>query len=136
VETEMSRRFSLLQRLIADYIISDETIFRIVGDSIEKLAEQISESIYVRTAISQAIQQIPETMESQAQSSAVSGFVNLLNERLDFRAILIGRLSALSNEAIEQLVMDTAGTEIRAIVWFGAGIGLIVGIAQTLINFI
>jgi uncharacterized membrane protein YheB (UPF0754 family) len=32
--------------------------------------------------------------------------------------------------------MDTAGREIRAIVWFGAGIGLIVGIVQTLINFI
>jgi uncharacterized membrane protein YheB (UPF0754 family) len=29
-----------------------------------------------------------------------------------------------------------ASREIRAIVWFGAGIGLIVGIIQTAINFI
>ena len=55
---------------------------------------------------------------------------------LDVRAILINRLSAFSNEDMENLVMETAGREIKAIVWFGAGIGLIVGIFQTLINFL
>jgi uncharacterized membrane protein YheB (UPF0754 family) len=45
-------------------------------------------------------------------------------------------LSALSDEAIEQLIMDTAGKEILAIIWFGAGIGLVVGVVQTLINFL
>jgi uncharacterized membrane protein YheB (UPF0754 family) len=60
----------------------------------------------------------------------------MLSQRLDLHRILVDRLSALSNEDIEGLVMETAGREIRAIVWFGAGIGLLVGIVQTAINFL
>jgi uncharacterized membrane protein YheB (UPF0754 family) len=138
VETEMSRRFSLLQRLIGDYILSDDTLYRIVGDSLDQLAEQISESLYVRTTISQAMAQVPEKLfqpGASAPSTTVGDFVTVLSQRLDFRAILIKRLSALSNEAIEDLIMQTAGREIRAIVWFGAGIGFVVGVFQTLINF-
>jgi uncharacterized membrane protein YheB (UPF0754 family) len=139
VETEMSRRFSLLQRLIGDYILSDDTLYRIVGDSLDQLAEQISESLYVRTTISQAMAQVPEKLfqpGASAPSTTVGDFVTVLSQRLDFRAILIKRLSALSNEAIEDLIMQTAGREIRAIVWFGAGIGFVVGIVQTLLNFV
>jgi uncharacterized membrane protein YheB (UPF0754 family) len=83
--------------------------------------------------------QIPETVfqsGAATQTAAVNTFVTVLSQRLDFRAILIKRLSALSNEDIEHLIMETAGREIRAIVWFGAGIGLVVGVVQTLINFI
>lgn len=142
VEAEMSRRFNLLQRLVGDYILSDEALYRIVGDSLDKLAEQISESLYVRTTISQVMAQLPEAIFQPGQpgaptrTSTISDFVTVLSQRLDFRTILINRLSALSNEAIEQLIMDTAGREINAIVWFGAGIGFVVGVFQTLINFL
>ncbi len=142
VEAEMSRRFNLLQRLVGEYVLSDEALYRIVGDSIDKLAEQISESLYVRTTISQLMAQLPETIfnpgqpGAEARSAPISEFVTVLSQRLDFRTILINRLSALSNEAIEQLIMDTAGREIAAIVWFGAGIGFVVGIFQTLLNFL
>ncbi|MDX2031391.1 MAG: DUF445 family protein [Blastocatellia bacterium] len=148
VEAEMARRFNLLQRLVGDYILSDEALYRIVGDSIDKLAEQISESLYVRTTISQLMAQLPETIFQGGQggqggqpgaptrTAPISDFVTVLSQRLDFRTILINRLSALSNEAIEQLIMDTAGREISAIVWFGAGIGFVVGVFQTLINFL
>ncbi|HZS09772.1 MAG TPA: DUF445 family protein [Blastocatellia bacterium] len=139
VEEEMGRRFSLLRRMAADYFLDDEALYRIVGDSINKLAEQIADSLYVRTTIAQAMAQIPETVLSRGpvvQTSTINNFVMTLSQRLDFRAILINRLSALSNEDIEQLVMETAGREIRAIVWFGAGIGFVVGVVQTLINFI
>ncbi|MFN0087276.1 MAG: DUF445 domain-containing protein [Blastocatellia bacterium] len=139
VEAEMSRRFNLLQRLVGDYILSDQALYAIVGDSIDKLAEQISESIYVRTTISQVMEQLPEAIfqpGAPTHTSTIGDFVNVLSQRLDFRTILINRLSALSNEAIEQLIMDTAGREIRAIVWFGAGIGFVVGVFQTMINFL
>jgi uncharacterized membrane protein YheB (UPF0754 family) len=139
VEAEINRRFSLLRRLVADYFLDEDTLYRIVGDSIDQLAERIVESLYVRTTIAQAMAQIPETIfqsGTTAQTAAVSSFVTLLSQRLDLRGILNKRLSALSNEAIEHLIMETAGREIRAIVWFGAGIGLLVGAAQTLINFI
>ena len=81
---------------------------------------------------------VPETIlrGGTAQPGVVKSIVDILSQRLDFRAILIRRLSALSDEAIEQLIMDTAGKEIRAIIWFGAGIGFVVGIVQTLINFL
>lgn len=139
IEQEMEERFSLLRRLATSYFLDDEALYRIVGDSINKLAEQIADSLYVRTTISQAMAQVPEKLLSggaMVQASSISSFVMNLSQRLDFRAILIHRLTALSNEDIEQLVMDTAGREIRAIVWFGAGIGFVVGVAQTLINFV
>jgi uncharacterized membrane protein YheB (UPF0754 family) len=139
IEQEMEQRFSLLRRLATSYFLDDEALYRIVGDSINKLAEQIADSLYVRTTISQAMAQVPEKLLSggaMVQASSISSFVMTLSQRLDFRAILINRLTALSNEDIEQLVMDTAGREIRAIVWFGAGIGFVVGVAQTLINFV
>jgi len=136
VEEELGRRVSLLRRMLIDYILDDEAVYRIVGDSISKLADQIVDSLYVRTTIIQAMAQIPEHVGSSTQTAAVNSFVTLLSERLDVRAILIKRLSALSNEAIEQLIMETAGREIRAIVWFGASIGLVVGILQSLINFL
>lgn len=136
VEEELGRRVSLLRRMLIDYILDDEAVYRIVGDSISTLADQIVDSLYVRTTIIQAMAQIPEHVGSSTQTAAVNSFVTLLSERLDVRAILIKRLNALSNEAIEQLIMETAGREIRAIVWFGASIGLLVGILQSLINFL
>ncbi|HWQ32220.1 MAG TPA: DUF445 family protein [Blastocatellia bacterium] len=139
IEQEMEQRFSVLRRMVTNYFLDDEALYRIVGDSINKLADQIVDSLYVRTTISQAMAQVPERLLSSGamvQSATVSTFVRTLSQRLDFRAILIKRLSALSNEDIEQLIMETAGREISAIVWFGAGIGFVVGIVQTLINFL
>jgi uncharacterized membrane protein YheB (UPF0754 family) len=136
VEEELGRRVSLLRRMLIDYILDDEAVYRIVGDSINQLADQIVDSLYVRTTIIQAMAQIPEPVGSSTQTAAINSFVTLLSERLDVRAILVKRLSALSNEAIEQLILETAGREIRAIVWFGASIGLLVGILQSLINFL
>jgi len=139
VEDEISRRFNLLRRLMIDYLLDDKALDRIVGDSIEQLALAVAESSYVRTTIAQAMAQIPDTLFAPGASTSVAAinqFVKLLGERLDVRSILKARLSELSNEAIEQLIMDTAGREIRAIVWFGASIGLVVGVIQTLINFL
>lgn len=139
IEREMESRFSLLRQMLTNYFLDDQALYRIVGDSIDKLAEQIADSLYVRTTIAQAMAQVPEKVlrgGSIVQTATVSTFVATLSQRLDFRTILLNRLSALSNEDIEQLVMETAGREIRAIVWFGAGIGLVVGVIQTLINFI
>lgn len=139
VETEIGRRFSLFRRVVTEYFLDDEALDRIVGDSINQLADRVVENIYIRTTVAQAMAQVPEKIISEGSSSraqAVSQFVSILSQRLNIRELLIKRLSSLSNEAIEQLIMDTAGHEIRAIVWFGAGIGLVVGIVQTLINFI
>jgi uncharacterized membrane protein YheB (UPF0754 family) len=139
VEAELGRQMGFFRRLVADYFLDEETLFRIVGDSVNQLADRIVDSLYVRTTIAQAMEQIPEAIfqsGAAVQTATVNNFVTTLSQRLDLRGIMISRLSALSNEAIEQLVMETAGREIRAIVWFGAGIGLIVGVIQTLINFI
>lgn len=141
LEAEMERRFSFLRHLVASYFLDDETLYRLVGDSLGQLADQIVDSLYVRTTIAQAMAQIPERIFQSGQGRAVpqgvlDNFVTMLSRRLDFRAILTKRLSALSDEDIEQLVMQTAGREIRAIVWFGAGIGFVVGVVQTLLNFI
>jgi uncharacterized membrane protein YheB (UPF0754 family) len=139
VDAEVGRRFSLLRRMIVDYLLDEKALDRIIGDSIAHLAEQITDSLYVRATISQAMAQIPEAIfapEGGASVSAINQLVSLLSQRLDFRSILIKRLSELSNEEIEGLIMETAGKEIRAIVWFGAGIGLIVGVIQTVINFL
>jgi uncharacterized membrane protein YheB (UPF0754 family) len=138
VEAEMERRFSFVRHLVAGYFLDDETLYRIVGDSISKLADQVVDSLYARTTIAEAMAQIPEKVfqSGGAPPGVINNFVAALSRRLDFRAILIRRLAALSDEDIETLVMETAGREIRAIVWFGAGIGLVVGVVQTLLNFV
>lgn len=137
LEAEMERRFSFVRHFVAGYFLDDETLYRIVGDSINQLAEQIVDSLYARTTIAGAMAQIPEKVFQQGAPAAVlSGFVTKLSQKLDFRAILVKRLSALSDEDIEKLVMETAGREIRAIVWFGAGIGFFVGVVQTLLNVV
>jgi uncharacterized membrane protein YheB (UPF0754 family) len=128
------------KRLAAGYLMDEQILYRIIGGSLEKLSESVSESLYVRETISQAMVQLPQRLLAGGgklvPSTAISSLVQTLSQRLDIQAILRNRLSGFSNEDIERLVMDTAGREIRAIVWFGAGIGLIVGIVQTLINFI
>jgi uncharacterized membrane protein YheB (UPF0754 family) len=128
------------KRLAAGYLMDEQILHRIVGGSLEKLSESVSESLYVRETISQAMVQLPQRLLAGGgklvPSTAISSLVQTLSQRLDIQAILRNRLSGFSNEDIERLVMDTAGREIRAIVWFGAGIGLIVGIVQTLINFL
>ena len=139
VEAEIGRRFSLFRRMVVDYFLDDQALYRIVSDSINQLADRIVDSLYVRTTIAQAIAQIPETVfqdGNDTSATAVNQLVTMLSQRLDLHRILVNRLSALSNEDIEGLVMETAGREIRAIVWFGAGIGLLVGIVQTAINFL
>ena len=134
----MEQRLGFLRRVVSGYFLDDEALYRIVGDSIDKLAEQIADSLFARTTIAQAMATIPESIMrgGAAQPGVVGKFASMISQRLDFKAILMRRLSALSDEAIEQLIMDTAGKEIRAIYWFGGGIGFIVGIAQTVINFI
>lgn len=139
VETEIGRRFTLLRRIVTEYFLDDEALYRIVGESIDQLADRIVENLYVRTTIAQAMAQVPESILAEGsmnRSQSINHLISILSNRLDIKALLMKRLSALSNEAIEDLIMDTAGREIRAIVWFGAGIGLVVGVVQTLINFI
>ena len=139
IELEVGRRFNFLRKFVFDFFLDEASLNRIVGDSIDQLAAQIVDSLYVRSTISQAMAQIPDTVfraDGQASAMAVKQLVTILSQKLDVNAILVRRLSALSNEEIENLIMETAGHEVRAIVWFGAGIGLLVGLVQTAINFL
>ncbi len=135
-ETESS---GFLRRFAANHLLDEETLFGLTGKALEALADGVSESAHVRQTVSDALVQIPQKLlagNGLVSSTAIGSLVETLSRKLDVRTIMLQRLSAFSNEDIEQLVMDTAGAEIRAIVWFGAGIGLVVGVVQTLINFI
>lgn len=127
------------RRLAAGYLLDEATLYTIVGKALATMAEGIAESSYVRNTVSEALAQMPQKLlkgNSLVSASAITGLVETLSRKLDVRQILLNRLSAFSNEDIENLVMETAGREISAIVWFGAGIGFIVGIFQTLLNFL
>jgi uncharacterized membrane protein YheB (UPF0754 family) len=129
-----------IRRFAAGYLLDEPTLYALVGKALENLAEGIAESAYVRHAVSEALAQMPQKLlagnRSLVSAAAITGLVDTLSRKLDVRAILLHRLSAFTNEEIENLVMETAGREIRAIVWFAAGIGLLVGVFQTLINFL
>jgi uncharacterized membrane protein YheB (UPF0754 family) len=129
-----------IRRFAAGYLLDEPTLYALVGKALENLAEGIAESAYVRHAVGEALAQMPQKLlagnRSLVSASAITGLVDTLSRKLDVRAILMHRLSAFSNEEIENLVMETAGREIRAIVWFAAGIGLLVGVFQTIINFL
>jgi uncharacterized membrane protein YheB (UPF0754 family) len=128
-----------LRRLAAGYLMDEALLYAMVGKALENLAEGVAESAYVRHTVSEALAQMPQKLlkgNSLVSTSAITGLVETLSRKLDVRAILVNRLSAFSNEDMENLVMETAGREIKAIVWFGAGIGLVVGVLQTLLNFL
>ena len=138
LEVEMDHRMGLLRRMITGFFLDEATLHNLVGEALDKLTDQLAGSLYARNAIAEAIMTIPASILGGPANTLnlVDNFSSLISRRLDVRAILLTRLNALSNEAIEALIMDTAGREIRAIIWFGAGIGFCVGIFQTMINFI
>lgn len=127
------------RRLAATFLLDENTLVALIGKAILALADGIAESGYIRHTINEALAQIPQKMLKGAgpvSDTAITSLVEMLSRKLDVREILLGRLSGFTNRDIEDLVMQTAGREIRAIVWFGAGIGFLVGIFQTLINFL
>lgn len=140
IEAEFERRLGVMRRVVTGYFLDDELIYRIVGISINQMAESIAESLYVRSTIEQTMSQIPETIFQQAgasgQSTAIQTFMKALKEKLDLRAMIIRRLNALSSEEIEALIMESASREIRAMIRLGTAVGLVVGILQTALNFI
>lgn len=134
-----TRAAGFLRRLAANYFFDEAALYGVVGRALEGLADVVAESDELRRAISETLSELPRKLlvgERLVSPSAVTTLIETLSRKLDVRAILSQRLSGFSNEEIEALVMETAGREIKAIVWFGAAIGLVVGIAQTLLNFI
>ena len=134
-----TRAAGFLRRLAANYFFDEAALYGVVGRALEGLAEAIAESDELRRVLSETLAALPRKLlkgERLVSASAVTGLIETLSRKLDVRAILWQRLNGFSNEEIEALVMETAGREIKAIVWFGAAIGLVVGVAQTLLNFI
>lgn len=128
-----------LRRFAVIHLLDEDTLYGVLGKAADALMDGISENAYLKQTINDALIQIPQRLlaaDNLVSSSAIESLVETLSRKLDVRQILVQRLSSLSNEEIEKLVMETAGKEIRAIVWFGAGIGFLVGIVQTLINFL
>ena len=130
------------RRLAASYLMDVDTLEKLIGKGLESAAEGVTESEGVRNALRETLTQVPQKLLTNGNQTplispaTIASLVETLSRKLDIRAILLNRLNAFSNEDIENLVMETAGREIKAIVWFGAAIGLIVGIVQTLINFL
>lgn len=134
-----TRAAGFMRRLAANYFFDEEALYGIVGRALEGLAEAIAESDELRRVLRETLTALPQKLlkgDRLVSANAVTGLIETLSRKLDVRAILWQRLNGFSNEEIEALVMETAGREIKAIVWFGAAIGLVVGIAQTLLNFI
>lgn len=52
---------------------------------------------------------------------------------IDLKPLLVERMTAFSDEELEQIVMDVAGRELRGIERFGIVIGGVVGLAQWLL---
>lgn len=138
LETEMDQRMGVLRRLVMGFFLDEPTLHNLVGEALDKLADQLAGSLQARHIISEAMTAIPASLLGGTANTVnlVNNFSTFISQRLDVRTILMNRLNALSNEAIEDLILDTAGREIRAIIWFGAGIGFLVGTFQTLMNFI
>lgn len=133
-----TRDAGFLRRWVADRFFDEATLHGVVGRALEAWANDIAASDELRRVLSETLTALPRELlkEQLVSANAVTSLVETLSRKLDVRAILWQRLSNFSNEEIEALVMETAGREIKAIVWFGAAIGLVVGIAQTLLNFI
>lgn len=134
IDREMLNEYGLLRRTVANFFLETAFVYRVVDEAIRELVAQIEASLYVRQTIESTLLQLPEAVfkDGVAGSSiALTRLVSSVSERLNFYDILKRRLSGFSDEMIEDLIMETAGREIRGIVWFGALIGLVVGVLQT-----
>lgn len=64
------------------------------------------------------------------------GFIALGTERvlhtIDLSSIVRGRISALNDRELEQLLLSVISRELNAIVWLGAGLGFIMGFTNLL----
>ncbi len=139
IEAEFERRLGFLRRTVAGYFLDDELIYRLVGSSIERLAESIAESLYVRNTIEQAMSQLPRAIFQQSgatgQSAAIRSLLQTLRERIDLREMIIHRLDTLSAEEIERIIREKSAPEISALVRLGTCVGLGIGLLQAAFNF-
>jgi uncharacterized membrane protein YheB (UPF0754 family) len=58
------------------------------------------------------------------------GFVDRFRDRLDLQGMVAERLDRYDLARFESLVLRVADRELRAIVWMGALLGFLVGLAQ------
>jgi uncharacterized membrane protein YheB (UPF0754 family) len=135
IDRELLYEYGMVRRTFASFFIEMPFIYKVVDAAIHELVTQIEASLYVRETIETTLLHLPEAVFKDGDESniALSKLVSTLSTRLNFYDILKRRLSGFSNDMIEDLVMETAGHEIKGIVWFGALIGLFVGIFQTLL---
>jgi uncharacterized membrane protein YheB (UPF0754 family) len=140
IEAEFEKSLGAMRRLVTAYFLDDELIYRLIGRSIDQLAESIAESIYVRSTIEQTLSQVPESIFQQvgggSQSKAIRSLVESLSEKLDLRELIVRRFEALTGEEIETIIRQGAAREIRGLIRLGTVGGLLVGAVQTLLNLL
>ncbi|HZS48102.1 MAG TPA: DUF445 family protein [Blastocatellia bacterium] len=139
IDREILHEYGMVRRTVANFFIEMPFIRKIVDASLHELITQVEASLYVRETIESTMLHLPEAVFKDGgpdSNIALTKLVSTLSTRLNFYDILKRRLSGFSNEMIEDLIMETAGHEIKGIVWFGALIGLFVGIFQSLLMFL
>ena len=139
VDKELLNQYGMVRRTFANFFIEMPFIRKVVDSAIQELVTQVEASLYVRETIEETLMQLPEAVFKDGgpdSSIVLAKLVATLSEKLNFYDILKRRLSGFSNEMIEDLIMETAGREIKGIVWFGALIGFFVGIFQTVLLFL
>jgi len=136
VDRELLSHYGMMRKTVMAFFIEMAFVRKVVDASIQELVTQVEASLYVRQTIESTLLQLPEAVFKDGgpdSSIALSKLIATLSKRLNFYDILKRRLSGFSNEMIEELIMETAGREIKGIVWFGAAIGFFVGVFQTIL---
>ncbi|MFQ5794455.1 MAG: DUF445 family protein [Candidatus Bipolaricaulia bacterium] len=109
----------------------------------QETANSIAESLkapidrWLDRPIGRLADRIPERYVIEGRELAAAKTIELLKaevpgilEAIDIKGLVVENLQQFSTKEIEALVLDVTGNQLRAITWFGALLGLLIGLIQ------
>jgi len=134
----------LLPNLAEGALLSDrlvEQILKILRSrpTQEALSRFLSEKLdeLLQRPIGQLGAYIPAEVVAKGEQAAAEGLRGILQREtpqivaaVDIRGLVKGKVEEFSTEEVEQLVVGVTGDQLKAITWFGAVLGFLIGLLQ------
>ena len=112
----------------------------LIGFDVRKQVANVVRGLF-RTPMSEIVSRTPCLEPRAVADVVVDVFRRVVVERLpqvlehlDVAGLVEERINAMDVREVEALVRDVVDHELKAIVWFGAGLGFLMGLASALLN--
>jgi uncharacterized membrane protein YheB (UPF0754 family) len=104
-------------------------VSRAVDEIVERRAGALRTLPFAETVLEPLKEALARNLLKEVEERR-GGLVDRFRERLDLQEMVVRRLDQYDLAALEALVLKVASRELSAIVWLGALLGFLVGLAQ------